>query len=133
VINLILSQMNYKRLSTNPAAPSVDRDQLYIDINRLLEGPYNFEIKEDGRIFIKSLNRYYSDHSKVEVKLIDDNGLVIQTFESLTQCAETLGFSRYKATDLFRKEKFFFQFNGKKVQLKSSFSLGVSTLQLFID
>jgi hypothetical protein len=124
IINLIISQMNNKRLSTNPNPHSVDRNQLYVDINRLLNEPSNFEIQEDGRIYIKSLNRYYSDHTKIAVELRDENDLVLKSFKSLTDCAEALGFSRYKVTDLYRKGRPF-QLDGKKVHLKSDISLNL--------
>lgn len=129
IINLILSQMNLKRLSTNKNSSSVDRDRLYLEINRLLSGPSNLEIKEDGIIFIKSLNRYYSDHTKIAIKLKDENGLVLKSFESLTDCAETLGFSRYKVRNLYRKREPFL-LDGKKVHLRSDTSLDKEWLSM---
>ena len=57
VINLILSQMNSKRLSTNDL-DRVERALLNTQIEKLLNGPSNFEIKEDGRVYIISLNKY---------------------------------------------------------------------------
>ena len=61
VLNLIISQMN-NRLSSNQDEnyPVIDREQLYLKINQLLNGPSNIEVKEDGRLFIKSLNRLKS-------------------------------------------------------------------------
>lgn len=96
VIKLILSQMNNKRLSS-AGKPIVDRTLLYTEINRLLNGPSNYQVKEDGRIFIKSSNRYIStaagrDKIKVEVK--DENGSVINTFDSISSCAKFFCISR---------------------------------------
>lgn len=53
--------MNSYRLSTN--SEKLDSDLLnllQLDIENLLSGPSNLEVKEDGRVFIKSLNRYAS-------------------------------------------------------------------------
>jgi len=52
------------------------------DIERLLSGPSNLEIKEDGRIFIKSLNKYYTGSGNIKVELLEKNGLVFKTFDS---------------------------------------------------
>ena len=92
LIDLILSQMNNKRLSTNLSHNSpVDRVQLYAEINKLLAAPSNFEVKEDGRIFIKSLNKYYSPRENIKVKLANKDGLIVNTFNSIVDCAKFLG------------------------------------------
>jgi len=49
VIDQILSQMNNRRLSTNSSA-KVDRTLLTNNVEKLLNGPSNFEIKENGQI-----------------------------------------------------------------------------------
>lgn len=51
VLDKILSTMN--RLSTTKKE-AIDLDLLTKDINSLLSRPSNLEIREDGRIFIKS-------------------------------------------------------------------------------
>lgn len=93
VINLILSQMNNYRLSSYKCTAPVDRALLQIEIDKLLNGPSNFEKREDGRIFIKSLNRYYSDRIKIKVELKDENGNLLNTFDSMADCAKYLGIS----------------------------------------
>jgi len=75
-------------LTSNPnSADTLDSEVLQNDINPpppwLLSGPSNLEIQEDGRIFIKSLNKYYSDKSKIKVELHNELGLVISTWDSI--------------------------------------------------
>jgi len=48
LINLILSQMNKNRLSTNSSQPIVDRNRLLEEVNKLLNGPSNIELR-NGR------------------------------------------------------------------------------------
>ena len=93
VINIIISQMNNCRLSSSRSKgiASVDRALLQIEIDKLLNGPSNFEEREDGRIFIKSLNKYYSDRIKIKVELKDEDGNTLNTFESIADCAKYLG------------------------------------------
>ena len=47
--------MKKNRLTTRRST-TTDRAVIDSDIKKLLEGPSNFEIKQDGRVFIKSLN-----------------------------------------------------------------------------
>jgi hypothetical protein len=89
LILLILSQMNNNRLSTS-ILPRVDRGLLLKDIDKLLKGPSNLEKMEDGRILIKSLNKYYKDNAKIRVELQDEEGNVISTFDSQADCAKYL-------------------------------------------
>lgn len=92
VINLIIGRMNNNRLSTSTAGLSQPRlDALQRDIEKLLSGPSNFETKEDGRIFIKSLNKYHTGGGSIKVELQEKNGLVLNTFYSIRECAEYLG------------------------------------------
>lgn len=90
LIDKIISQMNINRLSTN-SKPKADRTFLLVCINKILRsGGSNFEIR-NGRTFIKSLNKYYSDPKCVKVQLQDKDGKVIQTFDSLSSCGRFLG------------------------------------------
>jgi hypothetical protein len=84
--------MNNKRLSTSAetSLSEVGREQLYLEINKLLNGPSNIEVKEEGRLFIKSLNSYYKGSGKTKVQIIDKKGLVFKTFISLSDCAKFL-------------------------------------------
>ena len=80
--------MNNNRLSTS-GLPRVDRAHLQIEIDKLLSGPSNLEEKEDGRIFIKSLNRYLSTSAEIRVELQDENGNAIKIFDSAADCANS--------------------------------------------
>jgi hypothetical protein len=84
--------MNLRRLSTNIKEGSiVSREELQQKIEKLLNAPSNFEIKEDGRVFIKSLNRYYYDGSSIKVNIQDAQGKVLNSFDSIRSCADYLG------------------------------------------
>ena len=92
VIDLILSQMNNRRLSTN-SSHKIDRTTLTNKVEKLLNEPSNLEIRENGKIWIKSLNRYKrgSNYKSIKVKLQESDGLVINTFNSISSCARFLG------------------------------------------
>lgn len=93
LIELILSQMNNNRLS-NSGNKTVDKDYIASEVNRLLNGPSNYEIIK-GRIFIKSLNKFYTGRLKIQVELRDQEGLVFKTFDSMNKCADFLGVSTH--------------------------------------
>ena len=103
LIDLILSQMNTKRLSTHNSK-LVDRKVLQVKIEELLVLPSNYEIKEDGRIWIFSENRY-SDKNGVGVILQDESGDVVNSFESLRVCAQVLGQTINLVTRFMLKDK----------------------------
>ena len=62
--------MNNKRLS-NSDSPRVDRAELDTEILRLLNDPLrtNYEMRGDGDIWIKSLNRLQSKSKSISVQL----------------------------------------------------------------
>jgi len=95
LINTIINQMNNNRLSTigEEKTEVVSRELLQKEIDRLLSAPSNLEIEEDGRIFIKSLNKYYSDRSNIQVDLLDEKGSIFETFNSLVDCSKYLNIS----------------------------------------
>lgn len=89
LICLILSQMNNNRLSTTSSQP-VDRAFLLDEINQLLSGPSNFEIR-NGRQWVISLNKYYhSPRSNISVVIQDEKGNYIHSFNSIIDCAKFL-------------------------------------------
>ncbi len=97
VINLILNQMNLKRLSSSNSV-KVDKESLNkssFAVN-LLNGPSNIETHEDGRIFVKSLNRYFNQaaRDKIQVEVKDESGLTVNIFDSITSCAKYYNVSR---------------------------------------
>lgn len=92
-IDLILSQMNTNRLSTTNSE-LISREELQTKIDALLSLPTNYEIREDGRTWIISENKYYRSQKSIGVVLQGEDGNVISSFKTLTACAESLGKTR---------------------------------------
>lgn len=98
IIEQLTNQMNNNRLTTSSKANVTDRTALLAQVGLFLEKPSNYEIRE-GRIFIKSLNKYKGTSESVGVELIEkgkeaaDNRGLIEIFDSLTDCAVFLGIS----------------------------------------
>lgn len=61
--------MNNGRLS-NSGSSLIDRDYIDSELARLLNGPSNYELI-NGKIFIKSLNKFHTVRSKIQVELRD--------------------------------------------------------------
>lgn len=119
LIELTLKQMNSRRLSTNVNGTLPDRELLLSKINELLSRPSNFE-SVDGKIYIKSLGKYYYNNTKsVSISLLDENNLVLKTWPSLTSCAEGLGISKSGVQKRLKNQTRFL-FNGEIVHLKRS-------------
>lgn len=119
LIKRILSQMNNNRLSTSKgsSATKVDRDLLQVDIDKLLSESSNYEIKE-GRIFIKSLNRFKGSPTSKMVQLLDvTSGNIISTFTSIAESAKFLGVLP-QTTRIRVQKNTHFLFKGKLVYLK---------------
>ena len=95
VLDLILSQMNNNRLSSSLCSDNaITREQLIIKIENMLNKPSNLEVKEDGRIFIKSLSKYYNPgKGSTKVGLFYENGSLQNSFDTITACAKHLGVS----------------------------------------
>lgn len=93
-IHLILNQMNSNRLSSSES--KVDKEYLSALVDKLLKGPTNLEKQGNGKIYIKSLNKYINTEArdKISVEIKDENGLVINTFNSISSCAKFYGISR---------------------------------------
>lgn len=70
LIKLILSQMNNNRLSTRNTTQKVDRNELYLKINELLNRPSNYD-NRNGRRFILSLNRFDNLGKNIGVEVIN--------------------------------------------------------------
>lgn len=93
VIKLIFSQMNNRRLSTYKEKESLNMEVLQSKIEKFLNLPSNYENRE-GRIWIKSLNKFYGDTKAVTVQMLDPNGLVIKSWSTITECANSLNITR---------------------------------------
>ena len=85
--------MNNYRLSTNSSDIKVDRDKLLKDVKKLLEGSSNYEIVGDRKI-IKSLNRLVGVGKQVNIQLEEQDGTVVKTFFSVSDCAKFFNASR---------------------------------------
>lgn len=111
-INLICkikNQMNNKRLSSSSSFKTNDergaRALLQLEIDKLLSAPSNFEVRENGKIFIKSLNRYYFRGASVSIQLKNVNGVVVETFKSLADCVKYIGISISQAAKKLLKNQ----------------------------
>lgn len=116
LICLILSQMNNNRLSTTSNQP-VDRTLLLDEINQLLSGPSNFELR-NGRQWVISLNKYYhSPRNNICVAIQDENGNNIHSFNSILECAKFLDVHPTTITKRIKKSISFLLKN-KRVYIK---------------
>lgn len=115
LIELIISQMNNRRLSNSGLPMVKDRACLYLEVQRLLMGPSNYE-NRNGRIWIISQNKFLIEGIRKEVQLIDDQGNILKTFKSLTDCAKFLGVAKSTVSDRL-KNNHYFKFENKLVKL----------------
>lgn len=116
LVKRIISQINNNRLS-NSNAQWIDRDILLADIDKLLSGPSNYENK-NGKIFIKSLNRFKGQPSSKTVQLLDGaNGNILNIFYSIVECAKFLD-SLPQTTRIRAQKNTRFLFKGKLVYLQ---------------
>ena len=89
IIDQVLCQMNNDRLSTAlKPSPNKEWSVLQLEIDNLLSGPSNYEVKKDGRIFIISENRFLPMRTRIWMEHHDENGNIINTFGSLAHCVK---------------------------------------------
>lgn len=118
LIKKIIEQMNNNRLSTKFNHTTEDRELLLNKINDMLLKPSNFEIREGGKIYIKSLNKYYYNNTvTLSLQMQDESGSVVKTWSSLTSCAWSLKISKSGIQKRI-KNATRFVFEGKTVYLK---------------
>lgn len=120
VIDLILSQMNRNRLSTSSSLPIVDRAHVLDQVNQLLSGPSNFELR-NGRKWVVSLNNYYNSSRKnIGVSIVDEKDNKLHSFDSLADCAK---FLNVKPTTVSKRiiKGISFVFENQKVYIKKGF------------
>ena len=91
ILDQIFNQMNNNRLSSNNNV--TDSLLLQKEIDKLLTGPSNYEIIK-GKVWIKSLNKYKSSSIKIKLAIIDEKGLILNSFDSVSSCSDFLGISR---------------------------------------
>jgi len=130
VIELIINQMNLKRLSTKPIHNSKaikgittfeNKQALQAKIAELLSLPSNLERKEDGRLLIISENRYLNEGAK-QIQLLSRDpinpGEILKTFNSRVECAKFLNISSTTVANWLVKDDYKFIYKGKLVSLK---------------
>lgn len=96
----------------------IDRDSLELEISEILNNANssNYEIRE-GRVWIKSLNRFQSQFKGVPIKLFDSEGNLLAIYPSLLKCSKEMGILRH--TLMYRlKNNNTFEYKGKLVYLK---------------
>lgn len=122
VLDLILSQMNSRRLSSNIAkknGSNITPDLLKAKVDDLLKRPSCIEALEDGNLFIKPLNKIYNPRKgSCKVEIFDEEGNKINTLDSITACAKFLGVSNdVVSRTLIKKGKPFIK-DCKKLRVK---------------
>jgi hypothetical protein len=111
LIDFLLGQMNNNRLSTCKS-PDVKKTFTSVEIESILNKSSNYELQEDGRILIKSSNKYSFSRKSLKVILIDSQGSIFKVFNSKSSCAEFLGISSHTVTKTIEKNRPVY-FNGE--------------------
>ena len=62
-------------------------------IDNFINGPSNYEDRS-GRIWIKSLNQFQIDTKAAGVQMLDQNGLIVKSWGTITECANSLCITR---------------------------------------
>lgn len=78
--------MNNRRLSTN--IPFILPNNIEDRIQKLLEAPSNYKIHDNGKIFIISQGKYFKGRGNVKLEISNFDGLLINTFNSIKNCAQ---------------------------------------------
>jgi len=120
LISLISQRTNRNRLSTNLTKPG--EINIQERVLNLLASPSNYEIKPDGKIWIKSLGVYLKGRGNISVEALDEKGILIDSFSSIKECALFFGVS--ERTIIRRLDKgSFFEYNGKNLVFKREVAL----------
>jgi hypothetical protein len=107
--------MNNNRLSTNSKYPIVERELILAEVNELLCGPSNFELR-NGRKWVISLNKYFNSCRKnICVDIIDEVGNILHSFDSKVECAKFLGVYPTTVAKRINKGIQFIPLRGKQV------------------
>jgi LAGLIDADG endonuclease len=95
IILSICNRMNQNRLSTNikesgeitKKSSNTEKDNLEIRLKSLLNSPSNLEFHSNGKIYIKSLNKYLKGRGNVGLEVFNNKGILIKCFDSILECA----------------------------------------------
>lgn len=107
LIELILSQMNNRRLSSEMNRSIVDREHLYTEIHSLLSGPSNYQITDKGTLILSKQIYLREGGVAKAIQIIDEEGEVLEIFPSMLKCAEVLGKNNNTLTKWVRSNRQF--------------------------
>ncbi len=139
LISLLSKRMNNNRLSTSLAYQEVSKldnealltpissvgagereitflkeDKVKERVLKLLSAPSNYETQPDGKILIKSTGTYLKGRGNVGVKVLDEKGGLVYSFNSIKDCA--LFFNVHSRTINRRLDKGnIVEYNGKNL------------------
>lgn len=85
IITTLINRMNNNRLSTNNYS-ATDITDLENKIKYLLENS-NFEIHDNGKIYIKSSQTYLKGRGNIQIDVFNEKGNLFQSFESIKMAA----------------------------------------------
>ena len=113
----IANRMNSNRLSTSKAYTNLSLVNIEERALKFLSSPSNYEIQVDGKILIKSTGTYLKGRGNLGVKVFDDKGEIVYSFNSIKDCA--LFFNVHSRTIIRRLDSGnFMEFNGKNLVFK---------------
>src|SRR5690606_30605438 len=90
LISAISKGMNRNRLSTVTTQSGTD-NLLQQRVLNFLATPSNYEVQPDGKILVKSTGKYLKGRGNIGIEVFDDNGLKINNFHSIIECASFFG------------------------------------------
>jgi hypothetical protein len=78
-----------------PPEPDIKSSLFNLDneINLLLNAPSNFEIQSDGKVLIKSSGIILKGRGNIKIEMLNSEGILINTFDSVNDCATFFGLS----------------------------------------
>lgn len=107
LIDSIFSQMNERRYSTYKGERrDMDPYILQAKLDKFLNGPSNYVLKE-GKVWVVSLNRFLKNTSATGVEMLDETGAIIDSWRTITECAQSIGLSREGVQKRIRSNKFY--------------------------
>ena len=121
LVEEICNQMNNNRLTKN-RKPQTNRAKLISDITNLLALPSNFELREYGKKWIISEGRFLPDRDMWKGKaviLLTTDVTVIDTFKTVTACANFLGVNQATVSKRIKKG-INFQYENKLCLIKKA-------------
>lgn len=84
-------------------------------------GAKNYEVHQGGKIWIKSSGVYLRSRGNVGIRVKDDKGILVYSFDSINQCAIFFGVS--DRTINRRLEKGYLKIKGQNLIFKREVSL----------